>query len=716
MSRRGALWIAGCLLTATPSGVAAQSETELEVVEIGFEGNERIAAEELRTAILTASTSCRSFLFKFPFPLCPLTDVGFAHRRRYLEPGELPKDLLRLHVFYRQRGFRQATVDTLVEREGGTASITFRIAEGEPTLVRSLEVEGGTDLVPADRQRALLGIAQGDPLNLARLTLGEGRLTDALRDEGYVDAVVLREYFIPTGSLEADLTLRVVPGPRVRVGDVRIEGSADIGDDIVRTLLEFDSGDVFRDDEIIESQRRLYNLEALRFASITSERRDDTDTLIDLRIEVTPAPRRTVNLGFGAETDECVQVQAGLTNRNFLGAGRVVRLTARLSNLFARQLEGKFPCTDVSDEAVFQELNYRLAATFEQPVFTGGRNSVRATIYGEEETVPDLFVRQSIGGELALTHRLSPQMVLTVAGRPELTSFGEDSADIYFCINFGFCTPEDIGVLSQKRWLSPIALLWALNRTDDPFSATRGYYATVELEVAGGFTGSDYRYVRSTVDAAAFRRIGQRRVLAGHVRFGWIDPSGTSFSEDPAAGTIVHPRKRFFAGGAASVRGFGANLLGPTVLVVDASRDCPDTPIDECVDGLSPAEFDERPAGGNAVIEGGVELRSRLSPQWTFVVFVDAGQVWRGLRDRSDVIVTPGVGVRFRSPIGPLRLDFGYDPSNPPDKPVVILTEEGEIQELGRTIAYDPFGFDDPDALTEILRRLQIQLSIGEAF
>jgi outer membrane protein assembly factor BamA len=713
-------WFVLLALLATGSGfrpAGAQETGDPEVVEISFRGNEAIPSSALEHAILTEATTCRAFLFYFPLPLCPLTDLGFAHRRQYLDEEELPLDRLRLQLYYRQRGYRQAEVGHEVVREDGRARIAFTIVEHEPTIIRSLEITGADSLLPPERQLELLAVREGSPLDLAAFALGEGRLIEELRDRGYVNATVLRDYFIPRDTREAEMNLRVVPGPRVRIGEVRVEGSGEIGDGIIHSVLAFESGDVFRDREIIESQRRLYNLEALRFASITSERRTDTDTLIDLRVRVAPAPRRTVDLGVGMETDECAQVQADWTNRNFLGRARVLRLTTRLSNLFASQLQGRFPCTDVSDDPVYQELNYRLAAAFEQPVFTGGRNSLRAGLYTEEETVPDLFVRTSTGGELAFTHQFSSRMALTAAIRPELTSFGEQSADIYFCVNFGFCTPEDIGVLSERRWLSPVALLWALDRTDSRLSATRGYYVSTEAEYAGAITGSDYRYVRTTIDAAAFRSLSDSRVLAGHVRFGVIEPAETqAFATTEGSAAIVHPRKRFFAGGAESIRGFAANLLGPTVLVVDVEDDCPGQDLETCVDDLPPGAFAERPAGGNAVIEASLEVRNGLGDRWSVVAFVDAGQVWRGLGDRSAVILTPGVGFRFRSPIGPLRVDFGYDPSSASDRPVVALQEGGDIQELNRTVRFDPYGFDDPGVATEFLRRMQLQFSIGEAF
>lgn len=707
--------VAQVLWVATP--LPAQNRAEPEVVEIAFDGIEMFSEAELTRAILTEATSCRTFAFVFPLPFCPLTDWGFAHSRKYLTQDELPLDMLRLQLFYRQRGYREATLDTLVVRENGKARITFLVDEGEPTVIRAFEVVGTEGILSPERQARLLDIGAGIPLDLSRLAIGEGRLTEELRSLGYVNATILRDYFVPRGTREADVALRVETGPRVRIGEVSIAGSGDVGDEIIRSLLSFESGDIFRDGEIVESQRRLYNLEAIRFATVTSERRTDTDTLIDLRIQVAPAPTNTVAIGFGMETDECGQVQARLTNRNFFGQGRVMRLTTRVSNLFAEQLQGKFPCTDVSPDEVFQELSFRAEAAFEQPVFRGGKNSLRAKIYAEEETVPDLFVRTSAGGELAFTHRFSPSMALTASVSPELTSFGEQSADIYFCVNFGFCNPEDISVLSERRWLSPVGLLWALDRTNGRFSPTRGFYVAAELEHAGTITSSDYRYVRTSVDAAAFKRLMRSTVLAAHVRFGSIDALGSqTFGAVGTTDEIIHPRKRFFAGGAESVRGFGANLLGPTVLVVSAAGDCPGQDLNACVDGLTATAFDERPSGGNTVLEGSLELRAEIADRWTVVGFVDVGQVWLSLGDRKDVVATPGVGVRFRSPIGPLRLDLGFDPSGPSDLPVVAVLEGGEIKELNRTVRFDPFTYDDPSLLLEFARRLQVQISIGEAF
>ena len=188
------------------------------------------------------------------------------------------------------------------------------------------------------------------------------------------------------------------------------------------------------------------------------------------------------------------------------------------------------------------------------------------------------------------------------------------------------------------------------------------------------------------------------------------------FDGSVTSGAIVHPQKRFFAGGPQSVRGFGLNLLGPTVLVLEEA-DCESyVDFSECAQDVPPTTFNERPLGGNSVFEGSVEARLRVGNRWTVAGFVDFGQVWETIDDRAPIVATPGAGVRFRSPVGPLRLDIGYNPTGQSLKPVVVVLDDGSIEEVPDPVPYDPFTWDNPSTLTEIWRRMRIQFSIGEAF
>lgn len=734
--RTAVLLLGAVVALSLPAGPARGQVPDREVVELSFEGNETFDSDELAGAITTRETTCSSLIFQV-FPFCPLTNWGFAHDRAYLDEADLPADLVRLQIFYRRRGFRDVAIDTTVTRTDGAARIAFRIREGPPTVVERLEISGIEGVLDPARARSLLPVEPGDRLDLVAVDRGEENIAELLRNRGYVDATVLQEYFIPTGSREAELSLEVRPGPRVRVREVRVEGEGRLGEGVVRRSVTLAPGDYLRRNQVLESQRTLFQVGSVRFANIRTEAVPGADTLRDVVVEVTPAEPRSLRTGVGVTTTDCFQTEARFTHRSLLGGARRLRLTGRLSNLGAEQLQGNFPCSAVGEDEVFRDVDFALRADLRFPYFLSSRNSFEGALFWERETVPDIFVRDSRGGEATVTRQVRPRMPVSMTWRPELTSFDEESADIFFCVNFGFCQPEDIGVLTQAKWLSPLTLRWNYDRTNAPFSPTSGYYLNTALEGAGAPTGSDYQYVRFNLDAADFEQVAPGLVLAVRFRTGFVEAVGDQpFEGVRPAETVIHPRKRFFAGGPQSVRGFDQNLLGPTVLVLE-SRECRGRgpfrdggfePTREnlvaCArdvavsDTVNPGDiFEERPAGGDAAFEANVELRARLSDQFTVVGFLDVGQVWVDISQLESPAFSPGMGIRYSSPVGPLRLDVGYDPTDASRIPVVAeLTESGEILDLEESVRFDPVSFDDPGPLTEFRRRLQLHISIGEAF
>ena len=728
-ARSAPILLALAALAAAPARAPAQSPADRRVVELSFEGNRAFSDGRLEDAIVTGETRCRSFVLA---PFCWLTDWGFAHERAYLEEGALPADLLRLRVFYRRRGYRDVAVDTAVERMNGTARVRFVIDEGPPTLLDSLAVEGFEGVLGPGEMRSSFPLQPGDPFDLVELEEGKEALADRLRNRGYVDAVILDRYFVPADSRRVELTLEGRPGPRARIGQIEIRGAGSLGGGVVRQHLTFRPGDLYRQNRILESQRQLFQQGAIRFASITTSRPAGTDTLVDVTVEVTPAEARSVRTGVGVTTTDCFQTEASFTHRNFLGGGRRLRMSGGLSNLFADRLAETFPCSGVSPDPVFQDVNFSLRADLRQPAFLSERNTLEAGLFLERETVPDLFVRDSRGGEITLTRRLRPRMPVSLTFRPELTSFDERSADVFFCVNFGFCQPGDIETLTEPRWLSPLILGWNYDRTNSAFSPTSGYYVDLNLEWADRFTGSDYQYARLDINGADFEELSPGLVLAVRFRAGVVEALGGQPFADPAGGeTVIHPRKRFFVGGAQSVRGFGQNLLGPAVLVLETRRCREDYGVSRealarCARALSDSSldpgsvFDERPIGGDAAFEANFELRMSLNDRWSVVGFLDIGQVWLDIGQIEAPVAAPGAGVRYASPVGPLRLDVGYDPTSTDRLPVVAeFTEgdrQGELVELDERVRFDVRGYDDPSGLTEFYRRLQLHISIGQAF
>jgi outer membrane protein assembly factor BamA len=709
-----------CLAAAAlvPSAGRAQSSEDREVTGLRFEGNEAFSGRDLAAVIETQKTRCKSFLLQ---PFCWVTNWGFAHNRAYLDEDELPIDLLRLRIFYRQRGYRAASVDTVLAREEEEVDITFLVAEGIPTPIDSLIISGVEGILDTARVRRQMELEPGAPFDRVRLQAGKDDIATRLQNLGYMDAVVLEDAFLPPGG-GARINIKTTPGTRYRVGDIDVNGAEDIGENIVRRFLTFRSGEFYSQEGILDSQRNLFALDAVRFASIgRSDDRSFGDTLVNINVQVTPARPRVARAGGGWSTDRCLQTEARLTDRNFFGGARKLELTARLGNIFASTFNGGFPCADVGQERVFWQLNYLLQLEFLQPYFISERNSFRSRLYAQRESVPDVFVRTAVGAEASVTRRLQRRMSVSLAYRPEYGGFDEQSADIFFCVNFGICRRDDIQLISEPTWLAPLALSWLYNRTNSPFAPTNGYYIAAEGELAGKYTGSQWRYGRLALQAANFEELKLGLVLAARLRWGVVQPTqGLVKADSPESNDLVNPVKRFFAGGPQSVRGFGWNLLGPTVLVLDAVEDCEEgVPLQQCAEFVAatdPNQFVQRPVGGNSVAELSIELRQDLGRSWRLVGFLDMGQVFESFSKIEAPILTPGIGIRYVTPVGPFRLDIGYNPSSATLLPVVATLPNGDIVELDNPVRYDPFTYDDPSLLTQFWRRLRFHFSIGEAF
>ena len=703
--------------SAAPAPVARGAE----VRDLYINGNDAFSDRDLRAAIRTRSTNCKTLLLS---PFCLLTNWGFVHTRAYLDTLIVAEDAFRLRAYYNQRGYHEAEVEREIRSNGREARVWFMIDEGSPTPVDSLAIWGLPETLPREEASALLGLDRGDAFDQIRLEIGKDSLVRSLRRQGYVAATVFEAAERPYGG-SAIVEIDVHPGPRFRVGEVRVEGAGNLGDEVIRELFPLRAGEYYNQEAEEEGQRNLFGLEAVRFASIRREIPSPvaaaTDSMIDLVVQVTPAAPLVARPGLGWSTDACVQAEAQVTHRNIFGGARRLQITGQLKNIFAGELQGSFPCSGVGSGEEFRRLNYLLQAELRLPVVFSGENSLNARLFIERETIPDVFIQEAMGFEVGLTRRLTRDLTATLSYSPTYTGFGEQSADIFFCVNFGFCEVEDIVTVTRSRWLAPLTLGMIYDRTDDPLRPRSGYYLTAEGEAAARSTGSQYKYMRIVGQIAGFWELEPDLVVAARARSGIVRFPGTRIFTPGAsrADRLVHPSRRFFIGGSQSVRGFPQNLLGPRVLVADATEDCPGGDFTTCVARLAaedPGAFDQRPRGGDAGLDISLELRRYLGPDWGLVFFADAGSVSQNLTQLKDVVWTPGVGLRFTSPIGSIRLDFGYNTAYAEDLPAIISLADGTLIQMDDPVRFDPFRFDDPGPLRELLRRLQIHVSIGEAF
>lgn len=728
------LMLAGC------AGTLSAQAARLEVRSVRWQGNERFPDRVLAAAIITRETTCRSWILE---PLC-YVGVNPAHVRRYLDAREFSRDLVRLDLFYYLRGYREATVDTLVQRSTDGVDITFRITEGEPVIVADLTIVDPDSVLGGAPVRNL-PLEQGQAFNTAALEASRDSLVQRMRRDGYFHADVLTNYLIPGDTPHvARVTLETIPGPRTYIGAITIEGAQAVEETVVRRMLPFRGGDLYRADQIFQGQRNLYNLQIFSHASIEPMPASPFDSIIPLVVRVNESAVHRIRAGAGMSTADCLNAETRWSSRNFMGGARILQVRGRVSNVMADPL-GESLCNQ-SGSGIYGRLNWVASAEFTQPWLFSPKNSFSLAPFAEHQSLPDVFVRRAVGATAAISRIVGRSSVLTLAYRPQLAEL--DAAEIFFCTSFQVCASRDIARLQSASWLSPLGLSLSRDRTNQVFAPTAGYTLIVDLEHASALTGSDYPYNRIVADYARFDELAPGWIVATRLRPGALVPR-PFVGLSPLAGDVevVHPQKRFYAGGPNSMRGFALNQLGPRVLTVDAVRlvsggdgaRCTPEEIETLVCDPNPfpqSMFVARPIGGSALLEGSMELRF---PVYRSILraaaFVDFGQVWASAGDSrfGEIEVAPGFGLRYFTPIGPIRVDVAYRSANPQSLPVVTtkLIPLGPCPETvpGGTVA-TPDGtcwtrsnelapLELPKLWHEsqsFFNRLQLHFAIGQAF
>jgi outer membrane protein assembly factor BamA len=718
------LLLPGTIASQTPEPVSKEPP-KTEVDKLILKGVKSVDPKELKASIATDASHCVSVLLT---PLCLITHAHYVYTRRFLDHDELKRDVLRTRVFYWKRGFRETEVDTLVaDKPGNHVNVTFLVNEGPPTLVSDITV---TQTKPVLTEREIadrLVIEEQKPLNLIKLDSTLVFLSQRMWDKGYADALVDTTVALDSASRTATVGIELNPRWIATVSDIIVEGNDKIDTQTILNSLYLAPGDLFKRSDLLRSQRALYESNLFKRAAIEIPRQGDSSKVIV--VTVTEAPLRESRLSTGFSTVDFFQVEGRFTHYNFLGRARRLELQAAIGNLLAESLNGRFIFRDVMSGVTDQRARYfsptyNASLNFRYPWFQSQENELGFSIFTHRRSAPGIYIDHGFGTSLTFTRELKERAPISLNYRFELTRV--DAGDVYFCINYGVCDQPTLGALRDRNRLSPLALTGSINRANDPLTPTKGYRGSATFEHASTFTVSDYRYNRATSEIAAYRPVRKRGALAGHVRLGWVKgltstASAVGVEGEPA---LLHPSKRFYSGGSRSVRGFGENQLGPRVLTIPASRlrrhdpgcteDIDITLCDPNAEGVVHTDFTARPLGGNTVAEASAEFRFPVWRQIMGAVFVDGGYVSQGTNPelpKSKTAVTPGFGIRYVSPVGPIRVDFGINPGRPEDLPVVT---EAVID--GRTRLVTLAERRRFSVGTRFLDRLVLHLSIGEAF
>jgi outer membrane protein assembly factor BamA len=726
--------------TASTERPAVGLHDSIDVARLVFDGAHAVSPDELKLVVFTRTSSCRLILLA---PLCKLSRTQLFIDRRRTTPAALGEDITKLRVYYWRRGFRDAQVDTVLTPASHGMNVAFHIVEGEPTRIGTLDVQQRAPVLNEKELSDALVVHAGEPLDLIALDTTLNRLRDAAWNKGYGDVRV--DTTVPRADASHTVPVRIAIDPKyiTRVGQVNFEGNRALSEATLRRGVLLQPGTLYTRDAVIESQRRLLQQPLLARAVVVTPPGGDSVKTINIAVAELKPGHVDATLGFN--TIEFGQASLDVRH-SALGAGSWLRLYGSVGNLLSRQLNGwgifqqVIPSDPIFNADPFFQPAYEASLTLTQPWIFGARTSASIRGFANRRVLTGVAVDQSAGGVVGIAHDIAPKTPVGLNYRLEAVRV--EAGAVYFCAGYGVCDAATIQALSNTQRLAPIAASAWIDRSDDLDSPTHGYTALLDVEHASKATGSTFEHNRALVDASYYKPLGAvpstygiakpPKVLAFHLRAGMVRP----FDSDRAAlgvttpgEGIAHPRALFYAGGMQSVRGFAENELGPRVLQVRAASllaagctlasiaDASCNPAGVPNDAVFPV-----PTGGSSLIEGSVELRAPLMKNLTGVVFVDAGHV--GTNGLATVgqpkgAVTPGFGLRYRSPLGVIRLDFGLRPVGEEMLPVVVAIPDGaggfRIVRL-QDKSYSPVENPSPSTWRAIGRRIVVHFAMGQAF
>jgi outer membrane protein assembly complex protein YaeT len=452
--------------------------------------------------------------------------------------------------------------------------------------------------LPPSETRAELRTRPGQPYRLRELAADRNTLLAAYRDGGYLDAAVTPDVVFSDDRSQVSVTLRVEPGARTELGTVVVSGLRHTRELVVRRELSLEEGKALGLGPLLESQKRLGALGIFDRVSI-AELSPDRSGPRSVVVVADEAPRRTFSYGVGSSEREILRGSLEVTFRNLGGLDRTLTAYARGSFRGNRFLHG-----------------------FREPYLFGRKRDLYLAAFREEEDRTGFdFNRTGVLGQTVT--RLGDHTSLSVRYTYQDTRV------------FNLEIPlDEVDRQFRDYTLSGPSVSIVNDRRDDALDPRRGVFLGADVQSSFPFLGGA-RFVKGFLQAATYQRLKPRLTLALSGRLGLARAYG---SGEPV---LLPLPERFFAGGDYGPRGFKTDYAGP--LEVGSSGDLV-------------------PTGGNALVFGGLELRYDLRRALSLAAFTDAGSVYPRVSDMdlSDVFYTTGLGLRYRTPVGPVRLDWGY--------------------------------------------------------
>jgi outer membrane protein assembly complex protein YaeT len=546
--------------------------------------------------------------------------------------ADLEDDLLRIRQFYQAHGYYDTQVTYRIQEIKGKAQprtsekgkpaaplidVTFDVKEGPPVVIDriDLKMEEKAEGLSQPSLLKSLPLKTGQIFHMDTYRKAKESLLKALGNKGYPLATLSGQVTVNTDDHLAQIHFDLKPGERCAFGSVTISGNDGyVNDVVIHRALAFKKGEAYATDKVEESQRNLFNLDIFKVALIKPSEKKESPSgscEIPMLLQVKPKKRQSVKFGLGYGTEDGFRLMGAWTYRNLFGWGGKLTLSAKRSDLI-ENAQGEYV----------------------QPYFLGAKNTLLSKGGFEQDNFVS-YTNRKVFADALFTRQLTKSWKASIGYTLQVNDVTQ----------LNLQDPAEIAQIEEKNTYFISAMNMGLMRdtTDNTFHPTRGSISSASVEAASGTLGSKLAYFQPSLEFRKYKRIPWGTILAGRVRIEAIQNT-----EDTDYIPIF---KRFFLGGADTVRGYSFQ-------------------------GLPPLDENGNPLGGVSSFLANLELRYPIYKELSGVVFVDMGVLDESpfRYNFGDMRYTSGLGLRYNTIVGPVRLDFGYKLNPPTRGDVGLLT------------------------------------------
>ncbi len=619
----------------------------------------------------------------------------------------LDSDVLSMKNLYAANGFLEASVTapTTSEQKGGELLVQFKITEGKQTLVSSLHLEG-MSAISEEELRGVIGSLPGQPYSEISIASDRDNILALYFNQGFPNAT-FSWTAVPDTSKEKEaeegkpravadggtleraepmkLIYKVEEGSQVILRQVLLSGYVHTRPWVIQRQVKLKEGEPLRESDVVESQQKLYNLGVFNRVTVDSQNASGTDPDKNVVVLVEEAKRYTIAYGGGFEA----QRLASTTDPT---GGQLEASPRGILEISKENLTGRADSISFKLRGSFIQGRALLAYTSPE-TFNSDKLSLQATAFVEKTQDINTFTQTRYEGNLQITDRLTSRSSLLIRYAFRKVTLSNLNVP-----------EEEVPLFYQPTLVSEFATSWFRDTRDNPADASKGSFNTADFSVAGTGLGSSASFFRMLAQNSTYHKISRNWSFARSVRLGILVPyaSTVSLSFPAQTGTpspqLIPLPERLFAGGGTSLRGFALNQAGPR----------------DALTGF--------PVGGQAMLILNQELRFPLrfpiiGSQIGGALFYDGGNVYSRLsritlrwsspepifkmaypgiapgRFNPTTCVynctnelnyfsnTVGFGLRYATPVGPIRVDLGYELNRPefviPCRDNVPLCQQG---------------------------------------